>query len=160
MIHVHSLVVVLSCVSFVTSFQEPTSKDLTCARENYDKPCQTACSFDDNAKKWCCQITRCTKCWKDTGLKKCEAVIEERVQLWILKLTDAWERRGCQANEKYPSIRCLYIFYEVWFYVVPILISLLLAAIIAYVIIRKRRKRLAKKEEKRLTKKKKNSNKD
>ena len=138
--------VLISCASFVTSFESLTPKELQCARDKSDKPCQKACSFDDNIKKFCCQLTRCTKCWKDVNFEDCGTAVEERVLTWIDRLTTAWQKYECEATEKYPSVKCLYIFYEVWFYVVPVLIVVLLVAIIVLVVIRKRRKRLAKRK--------------
>ena len=147
MIHVRILIVVISCASFVTSFDSrPAPKDLQCAKDKSDKPCRTACSFDDNIKKFCCQLTRCTTCWKDINFEECGPEIEKRVQVWIDTLTAAWQNNKCQVSEKYPSVRCLYIFYEIWFYLLPVLIVVLLVAIIVLVIIRKRRKRLAKRK--------------
>ena len=133
------LVATFCCIIYSTSGQTASEED--CAAKKY-KPCHHKCVLDVTAKRHCCPISRCVKCYEDIGLDKCGLAIQSKLMMTIVAYAAIWQKEGCTESEKYPSTKCLYYFYTAWFYVVPLLIVAVIG-VAAFVVIRRRRQHSA-----------------
>ena len=129
---------VFCCTIYSTSGQ--TASENACASDKFDKPCLKKCTFELKNKKPCCEITRCTKCWKDVGLSKCGPTVQGILQAKIAGFEIGFSALGCTESDRYPSTKCLYHFYPAWFYVVPLLILAAIGGVVAVVVLRRRRR--------------------
>ena len=130
--------VILLAATFCCTIYSTSGSESTCLTETYDKPCGKKCEPD--FEEPCCQISRCIKCYTDIGLDKCGSIAELGLQVIIQAMNQKWAANGCTESKKYPSTKCLYYFYTVWFYVIPLLILAVIGGVVAFVIIRRRRR--------------------
>ena len=134
-------VVILLATVFCCTIYSTSGDD--CPTEVYkpcDEPCKEVLSGEafKNGKKYCCPISRCVYCYQDIGLDKCGRDVGDRLRLGLAVFMQFWKNQGCKESEKYPSTKCLYYFYTVWFYVISLLILAVIGVVVFFVFRRRR----------------------
>ena len=138
------------CVTIYSTYgQIPSEDEISCAYEEYIEPCFSKHCKEleriENSEpdfkrdlKHCCPISRCAKCVEDIGPAKCGPTTQSKFQEVVADFNTLFADKGCTESEKYPSTKCLYYFYTVWFYVVPLVILAAIGGVVAFVVIRRR----------------------
>ena len=126
-----------------TILSDPNPSEEECLHRTYTLACRSACSQDNNYRieadkdigrqskgKICCQLTRCQKCYRDVGINQCGENIASSLLDMMTELSREISRNNCTSTERFPSFKCLYIFYTVWFFVFPSNLLVVLAIIV------------------------------
>ena len=111
------IIVILLQVLVVLSV-DLTPEEQKCFVKTYKGRCSAACSFGRH-QGYCCELTRCQQCYRDIGINQCGKNIGFDLLDKMARVSIEIKRFNCTHSEKYPSLKCLFLFNTLWFYLIP-----------------------------------------
>ena len=116
-------------------------KEVDCVEMTF-KPCFYICQqrrSEELKNLPCCMLSRCQACIEDEGIDACGQRVQGALQNIFQLLLHVTQ--SCQENEQFPSFKCYYYWFPVWFYIIPAMVFLLVSTLVIVVVLVKRHRR-------------------
>ena len=113
-------VIVIFLQVLVVMSVDLTPQEQKCFVKTYKDRCSVACSFARH-QGYCCELSRCQRCYRDIGINQCGEKIGFDLLDKMARVSIEIKRFNCTDSEKYPSLKCLFLFNALWFYLIPCL---------------------------------------
>ena len=131
-------IIVILLQVLVVMCSDLTKKEVNCFLKIYKDRCSAACSVE-RYRRYCCELSRCQKCYRDIGINQCGENIALDLLDKMRELNIEIRKLNCNNAHSYPSLKCLYHFYSPWFYFT---FAFIFADVgLFFVLFRKRRRR-------------------